>query len=174
MKKYIPVFGPQELFDDAPDDACFVVVFRDSMQFCAGNKDSQLDAFLLNVGGHVAAERRIIEEPKRWTVEDQKAGRLPEVGAEYDVDGCIVEHLGNGAAGYQNVFYFKYPSGACGNAHERLAKPIETPDVKAIRLEGEFVRSFLSNDLNYERGLRDAYRRLSGELPPVQAKEETK
>ena len=31
-------------------------------------------------GKPVLAMRRIIAEPKRWTVEDQKAGRLPEVG----------------------------------------------------------------------------------------------
>jgi hypothetical protein len=110
--------------------------------------------------------RRIIKEPKRWTVEDQKAGVLPDFGAKYNVDGYIVEHLGNGSAGYENIIYFKYPSGSCGHAYMRSAKPLETPAEKAQREEDEFVESTCRQNephsTLYSDGVRAAYRKLKG------------
>lgn len=185
--KYEAVFGDQSLFDGAPDDAEMVGGLSDKCRLfykivggdlCASfgkHDDFTKEQTTKAENIKVAAMRRIIAEPKRWTMEDKKAGRLPEVGAEYNVDGCIVGHLGNGAAGYQNILYFKYPSGACGNAHERLAKPIETPDEKAARLRDEwsaracelFARS--SEDAAFDF-IYDAL--LSGELSaPVKVKD---
>lgn len=164
--KYEAVFGDQSLFDGAND--CHVFACKKDSGEMYWHDESFLGACGVTVHGHIAM-RRIIPEPKRWTVADQKAGRLPEVGAEYNFDGCIVEHLGNGAAGYQNIFYFKYPSGACGNAYGRSVKPIETPEEKAQREEDEFVKSEMENttlsmewSCIYERGLRAAYRKLKG------------
>ncbi len=150
--KYDMIFGNQGLFSVAPTDAAAVWVDEDGGNFYYKLDSGGLHSWdgswhnCVNVTDDIcfSAMRRIIQEPKRWTVEDKKAGRLPEVGAEYNVDGCIVEHLGVGAVCCENIFYFKYPSGACGNANERSAIPIETPDEKAERLRSEWINDAIN------------------------------
>lgn len=80
--KYEAVFGNQDLFDGAGTFTGLDVVTRSiasgNMMHC---RLSDLTPGSLREYP-VIAMRRIIAEPKRWTVEDKKAGRLPEVGAE--------------------------------------------------------------------------------------------
>jgi len=174
--KYEAVFGDQSLFDGCYyETASIVIATSNGKKFVAGEFTEYgiVEGDVKSDGLRIAM-RRIIAEPKRWTVEDKKAGRLPEVGAEYNVDGCIVEHLGVGAVCCENIFYFKYPSGACGNANERSAIPIETPEEKAQRLEDEFVNELMKDgQVIYtsseqlamcRKTARAAYRKLSGAL----------
>lgn len=180
MKKITPVFGPQELFDGAPECAThatkgggFYAINNGVAEYVSDGMFNGIE--VCTIGGYLIAERRIEEvpEPKRWTLADQKAGLLPDVGAKYGVECCIVEHLGNGSAGYENIFYFKYPSGACGNAHMRSAKPLETPEDKAARLRSDWIdMAYKLNVSAYRDDIGDVYDALlSGKLPPVQAKD---
>ena len=87
-------------------------------------------------GKPVLAMRRIIAEPKRWTVEDQRAGRLPDVGYEYigrDVLlTCVFVDKNRVVWGKSkdNLMY-------CHDYSE--IKPIETPEEKAQRLRSEWI-----------------------------------
>ena len=81
--KYEMIFGDERLFDGAQDDidmigynGGFYKNSKDGPMYCCGctftTDEYRNKGFI--------AMRRIIKEPKRWTMEDQKAGRLPEVG----------------------------------------------------------------------------------------------
>lgn len=196
MKKYIPVFGPQELFDGAENcDEYFVAV-----QHSVGQKTkvsfypSLVEAFNYvtdfpprGVVFHRAAMRRIeeMQEPKRWTWEDKKAGRLPEVGAEvirvdHEDEGCNVTGvviatwrcIENNTLS-QVCLKLKDGSLFLVDLYEEL-KPIETPEEKASRLKDEWCKSAAKQlkNLEYISALTSIYdAMLSGELPPVQAKD---
>ena len=180
MIKYIPVFGSQELFDGAPECAelvghsgGFYRITPDGVVYCGGCTFTT-DEYR-NLG--FIAMRRIEEtpEPKRWTIEDQNAGRLPEVGCRVVLcfpDGYeLPEYMSGWESGDEieilrlngNIGVAAYNHGVfgCANVSIRHIKPIETPEEKALRLEREFVQSFCTNDVVYERGLRDAYRKLN-------------
>lgn len=80
----------------------------------------------------------ITPKPKRWTVQDQKAGKLPEVGDKYSADDydlvCIfVDGLGD-IWGYSVAGRVK-----CHAAKD--IKPIETQAEKAQRLRSEWVET---------------------------------
>ena len=143
MKKYTPVFGPQELFDGAPDDVDMIghsgghyKNTPNGILYCGG---CTFTADELRNTGFIAM-RRIIKTPV-WTVADQKAGRLPEVGAKYigknelnpetelicdfvDGDKCVWGHDKN-----KKMFCF-YVSNITA---------IETPEERAQRLRDDWV-----------------------------------
>ena len=142
--KYEPIFGDQSLFDGAPEDA--VAVFKSPM------RDSRCAYYRLSHGHEryiytdwvgvpavdsqtFNAMRRIIPEPKRWTVEDQKAGRLPEVGAK--VDGGKVVFVN----GFNVVTELKRGAVIVSSSKTFLNtfKPIESPEEKAQRLRSEWI-----------------------------------
>ena len=87
--KYEMIFGDEKLFDGAPDE-CFCVaknVYGDRIFYKAECRSLfRLDNAewkpLQFMSCTPLAMRRIIKEPKRWTWEDKKAGRLPEVGSD--------------------------------------------------------------------------------------------
>ena len=135
-------------------------------------------------GWGVIAMRRIIAEPKRWTVEDQRAGRLPEVG-------CIVEYFKNNehaatevTAQWRNgdeleilrhqnknkaFVVFNARAERSSDLIVQCMKPIETPEEKAQREESEFVMSLMltsvhsgTSDEYFMQGARAAYRKLKG------------
>ena len=81
MKKYTPVFGPQELFDNEFEPNAIAVIFIDRTNKLHATSEAEIDRQLQRTGSYVVAMRRIIKTPV-WTVADQQAGRLPEVGAE--------------------------------------------------------------------------------------------
>ena len=165
--KYEMVFGDDGLFFDAQKD-CEMV----------GNGHHKVENGKLMVwnftekrwcNSHtntitISAMRRIIAEPKRWTVEDQKAGRMPEVGAKVDggkvvfVNGFnVVTELKSGAVIVSSPKTFL-----------NTFKPIETPDEKAQREENEFVflveseYNKMPNEISFKAGIRAAYRKLKG------------
>ena len=165
--KYEAVFGQQELFDGMMGDCEFAseeygYIFANGVLYYC-ERYNEKAGWSLSCKNHLtfkpSAMRRIIRTPT-WTVEDQKAVRLPEVGAKYNVDGCEVKHLGVGAAGYEDIFHFEYPSGACGCSNKIFIKPIETPEEKAARLREEWVdnATFMTTYEIYDK-------LLSGDLP---------
>ena len=168
--KYEMIFGDEALFDGAPDDAEYAgwfcqeirwymilngkILFSDGGTWCTSDNPY--------LSADIVAMRRIIKEPKRWTVEDQKAGRLPEVGSKYlgknelnpeaelicdliDGDECVWGHDKN-----KKMFCF-YASNI---------KPIETPAEKAQREEDEWVNKAWSETAVFAGVTQDEHDRL--------------
>ena len=125
-------------------------------------------------GKPVLAMRRIIAEPKRWTVEDQKAGRMPEVGCRVDFCHKLNTNWRTGEIKYidNQVAVIKADDIDRPFVYEfdRVEfKPIETPAQKAQREEDEFVASVIDlaseNQLmscGFKDGVISAYRKLKG------------
>ena len=182
MKKYIPVFGDQSLFDGAPEDAEYAgwfcqevrwymilngkILFSDGGTWCTSDNPY--------LSADIAAMRRIIKEPKRWTVEDQKAGRLPEVGSMILFINNMKQVEFAGTDGGDCLWYFKRDSGAFGSAYFNCFKPIETPEEKSRRERDEWAKKaseFIDDELDCvnlvgEHVMRRFYNALlSGELP---------
>lgn len=144
--KYEPVFGLQKPFDGGPLDATAYGLFRDGDEyiyykidktavycFDTDNQWSRLDGaptipFL--------GMRRVIAEPKRWTAEDQRAGRLPEVGAK--VDGGKVVFVNS----FNVVTELKGGAVIVSSPKTFLNtfNPIESPEEKAARLRVEWCK----------------------------------
>ena len=184
--KYEMIFGDEKLFDGAPDE-CFCVaknVYGDRIFYKAECRSLfRLDNAewkpLQFMSCTPLAMRRIIKEPKRWTWEDKKAGRLPEVGCK-----CVgilseaikrVVHVNKHIVAVEN----EKTLNVCNFTHEeffRNHKPIETPAEKAQRFESEWVESAFdavmivgvhsTEDIQrIKNHLRTIYRaQLSGEL----------
>ena len=164
--KYEPIFGDQSLFYGAPEDAVSVRYGKSEYIFDS-DEIKATTGQLRDVP--VVAMRRIIKTPV-WTVADQKAGRLPEVGSKYlgknelnpeaelicdliDGDECVWGHDKN-----KKMFCF-YASNI---------KPIETPAEKAQRLKSEWCAEAAKQlkNLEYTSTLISIYDALkSGELP---------
>ena len=174
--KYEAVFGDQSLFDNDIGDSVAAINHGDVV-FCFNS----YNAFLIEVmkcndlplsESPAFAMRRIIPEPKRWTVEDQKAGKLPEVGCRIYVPMMLEE---------QNVIYSSEKvivsisdnEGAVTRtevgAIDRI-KPIETSKEKAARLRSEWCNRAM--DYSTIQQLYDAM--LSGELAVPVAPEQNK
>lgn len=172
--KYEMIFGDAGLFDGAPDDAEYAgwfcqetrwymilngkILFSDGGSWCTSDNPY--------LSADIAAMRRIIKEPKRWTVEDKKAGRLPEVGAEYfDKNKCVCVFLFSDAEGY---LWGRTEKSMASCTSLQLALPIETPEEKAKREEDEFVDVIVSeynnmpSSISFKAGIRAAYRKLKG------------
>jgi hypothetical protein len=117
----------------------------------------------------IAAMRRIIKTPV-WTVADQKAGRLPEVGAK-----CRQGHKDEIVVAVTEKFVVTecQDMSVCTTRKDvfmRSYNPIETPEEKAQREEDEFYLD-VKNDWNlamsnkdesFELGVRAAYRKMKG------------
>lgn len=145
--KYEMIFGDERLFDGAPSDSThatkgggFYMATEDGgVQYLSrGPLNGDMCKY---INGYVIAERRIIPEPKRWTVEDQEAGRLPDVGAKVDggkvvfVNGFnVVTELKSGAVIVSSPKTFL-----------NTFKPIESPEEKAARLREEWCIKALSS-----------------------------
>ena len=173
--KYEMIFGDEKLFDGAPDDA--VMAIKDVLStkkvyyfskngWIKNNNGRRLDCDV-----HQIAMRRIEEapEPKRWTVEDKKAGRLPEVGDHLLTQGNLAEFIGLSHA--PNNWCFRRLDGEHGiqTANKDWFAPIETPAEKAQREENEFVVAMLDAasqeqlmSAGFKSGVIAAYRKLRG------------
>jgi hypothetical protein len=180
MKKYIPVFGDQSLFDGAPEDAEYAgwfcqevrwymilngkILFSDGGSWCTSDNPY--------LSADIAAIRRIIKEPKRWTWEDKKAGRLPEVGAKcshcHSVDERTVLSVTDKYVGIERDNSDMNPYFVTHAGFLQYYIPIETPAEKAQREEDEFVDAIMSENLGiskptqFKAGIRAAYRKLKG------------
>ena len=145
--KYEVVFGNQELFDGAGTFTGLDVVVH---SIASGIKSYARSSDLTpeSLRNHpVVAMRRIIQEPKRWTVEDQKAGLLPEVGAEllHESEGCV-----NFVGEFDFRWMLRTKEGGLYQAEKFYCSPIETPEEKAERLRSEWCSECTSK--YYPRG----------------------
>ena len=177
--KYEEVFGPQELFDGAPDDVDMIghsgghyKNTPNGILYCGG---CTFTADELRNTGFIAM-RRIIKTPV-WTVADQKAGRLPEVGAK-----CRQGHKDEIVIAVTEKFVVTecQDMSVCTTRKDvfmRSYNPIETPEEKAARLREEWCSnaldsaSILSGMREYELKRLGGYigniydALLSGDLP---------
>ena len=167
--KYEAVFGDQKRFNEQNNEMTEVMLWHD----CLGpNFVSIKELSRMNLegaiphGSVVLAMRRIIQEPKRWTVEDHKAGRLPPAGSKYLVGmhNIELECLYNDPKG--NAWGFDAQGEVYGFAI-KYCSPIETPEEKAERLRSEWINEAINavrkTDVNGYESIYDAL--LSGELP---------
>ena len=173
--KYEAVFGDQGLFDrnDAPEDCeiigdcCYKVICGEVNVWNFSEKrwcDHYKSSFLC------LAMRRIIRAPT-WTVADQNAGKLPEVGCRVNFCHKLNTNWRTGEIKYidDQVVVIKADDVARPFVYEveRVEyKPIETPAQKAQREEDEFVDSLKSVEIHagvfFNQGARAAYRKLKG------------
>lgn len=160
MKKVTPVFGPQELFDGLPE-SCVIAVNYHCSNAVVGYSALSLAfkqvaeyCMLRNVTKVPEIAMRRIEEvpePKRWTWEDKKARRLPEVGVEFQtsigVRKCVIT---------EGKFIFTVNDDAVEVFTIDSAMPLETPEEKAERLRVEWHRKALDKYLSDENLEPDA------------------
>jgi len=170
--KYEAVFGDQSLFFDAHRDCEMVgnghhkvengklMVWNFSEKYWAESYTNKIT---------IAAMRRIIADPKRWTVADQKAGRLPEVGSLVEWNDCGVKlKVTIESAFFNKNCAFSFEGRGIGIAEIFDLSPIETPEEKAEREEDEFVSlveskyNHMPNEISFRAGIRAAYRKLKG------------
>ena len=167
--KYEPIFGDQSLFDGAND--CHVFACKKDGGAIYWHDHSILSAGSVTVRGCIAM-RRIIAEPKRWTVADQKAGLLPEVGSlvmveDVEAENNIFEFAGV-CAGSKRFAVKDIDDGLLYFYSKEMIAPIESPEEKAQREEDEFVflveseYNKMPNEISFKAGIRAAYRKLKG------------
>lgn len=89
--KYEMIFGDERLFDGA-SEFVEVIRFNDySREYLWGDLNTiQLLTFRELKAIPIVAMRRIIADHKRWTVEDQKAGRLREEWCNKALSSCSI------------------------------------------------------------------------------------
>ena len=183
--KYEMIFGDEKLFDGCDENAIAVV---DDMT--GVRKSSKIEFFSddalnfetvdIDSRRFKLAMRRIIKEPKRWTWEDKKAGRLPDVGAKcshcHSVDERTVLSVTDKYVGIERDNSDIKPYFVTHAEFIQYYIPIETPAEKAQRLEDEFVNFVLHHEkiqinsseelVAAKRAIKLAYKlQLSGELP---------
>jgi len=115
----------------------------------------------------IAAMRRIIREPKRWTIEDQKAGRLPDVGwvvTTYDTKRYVFV----GESCHENQWSLRdAESGKVYHTPITWVLPLETPEEKAQRLEDEWVDAAYGNTYVFACVAKDEENRLKEHLRSI-------
>ncbi len=183
--KYEAVFGDQSLFDGAPEDAemitkphgneraePFFFKFINSRVYGCSNKCKTWEWCEYPANTTVAI-RRIIPEPKRWTWEDKKVGRLPEVGTK-----CRQGHKDEIVIAVTEKFVVTecQDMSVCTTRKDvfmRSYNPIETPEERAQRERNEWAKKasqFIDDELDCvnivgEHVMRRFYNALkSGEL----------
>ena len=147
--KYEPVFGNHKFSNDTCE-----IAMRSSFGKIIEMTFTQ--PIVIPEGWGMIAMRRIIRTPS-WTVADQKAGRLPEVGAKFlykDEELCCHYVDSNGEVWANN---FK---GEVVTPLLREITPIESPEEKASRLREEWFSkaTFMTTYEIYDN-------LLSGDLP---------
>lgn len=174
--KYEPLYGLQKPFDNGPADSTAYGLFRDGDEYIYYkiDKTSVYCFDTDNQWSHIdgaptipfLAMRRIIAEPKCWTVADQKAGRLPEVGSIGLTNYGRAEYLGNDSTSIDKC-HVRYEDGYCERIAIEKFTPLETPEEKAERLREEWCYTAAKQlkNLEYSSTLTSIYDALlSGEL----------
>jgi len=166
MKKHIhiPVFGPQELFNGVPDYVEFIRFNDYSRDYLWGDSNSINHLGFRDLKAiPIVAMRRIEEienqptvnpEPKSWTVEDQKAGRLPEVGVEFQTSTgkrkCVIT---------EGKFIFTVNDDVVEVYTIESAMPVETPEDKFVRSFVEINKQTVKAEIS-ESTVRELYRAI--------------
>lgn len=162
--KYEPVFGDQSLLAEAGTFTGLDVVVRnvdtDLYHYCR-HEDLTYDYLRKNT---VVAMRRIIKTPV-WTVADQQAGRLPDVGCSVNFCHKLNTNWRTGEIKYIDDQVAVIKADAIDRPFvyevDRVEfKPIESPEEKAARLREEWVSkaTFMTTYEIYDD-------LLSGDLP---------
>ena len=172
--KHEAVFGDQSLFDGCYDEtASIVIATSNGRKFVAGEFTEYgiVEGDVKSDGLRIAM-RRIIADPKRWTVEDKKAGRLPDVGCECwhcksksvkSVIAVTATHIvinANNSVGVAPRFLL----------HDEFMQyymPIETPEEKAQRLREEWCSDALSSCSILSGMQRYELKRLGGYIEDI-------
>ena len=146
--KFELVFGPQELFDCASDDAVLAIKDTTSGRIHIFTNDGWIKSGLkherhIGTSDNQIAMRRIIAEPKCWTVADQKAGKLPVVGS-------MLNHKTQGECTFigfgvvdKTYWALKLKNDLIYIADKNWCTPIELPEVKAARLREEWKNNVI-------------------------------
>ena len=176
--KYEAVFGDQSLFDGLMTDCEFAseeygYTFANGVLYYC-ERYNEKAGWSLSCKSHLTfkplAMRRIICTPI-WTVADQKAGKLPEVGCnvfdEMNENEVIVKAIN------ARQVCLESPDGFIYLLPPDDIKPIESPEEKAARLREEWCANAAKQlkNLEYSSTLTSIYDALlSGELkmPEVQ------
>lgn len=168
--KYEPVFGDQSLFDNASDDAVLAIkeTISGRIHFVTNKgwiKSGLNHERYIGISDNGIAMRRIIPEPKRWTIEDQKAGNLPEVGCRVSFCHKFNTNWRAGEIKYidNQIAFIKTDDIDRPFIYEvdRVEfKPIESPEEKAARLREEWV-----SKATFMRTYEIYDNLLSGDLP---------
>ena len=143
--KYEMLFGDKDLADKFTNDRSVFIVERDGVYFEFEDGSAEGINYLANFCtiGDRYYMRRIIEEPKRWTVADQKAGKLPEVGCnvfdEKNENEVVVRAINT------RQVCLESPDGFIYLLPPDDIKPIETTEEKAKRLREEWCIKALSS-----------------------------
>ena len=173
--RYEPVFGDQRLFNGAPEDAEFagwfcqeirwymihdgLILFSDGGTWCTSDNPY--------ISSDIAAMRRIIPAPKRWTQADKDAGRLPDVGCKCrqgSKDEIVVAVTG------KFVVTECQDMSVCTTRNDvfiRSYKPIESPEEKAARLREEWVDSAITETEKRKDTTTDEYERLKARVKDI-------
>ena len=176
--KYEMIFGDEALFDSliVPDYVEVIRINDYSKEYLFGDLNTvklltskELKAI------PIVAMRRIIKETKRWTWEDKKAGRLPDVGCRVDFCHKLNTNWRTGEIKYidNQVAVIKADDIDRPFVYEfdRVEfNPIESPAEKAKRERDEWVDHaiylYVSSPKNDVSSMGDVYDALlSGELP---------
>ena len=173
--KYEPVFGDQSLFDNAPlgtelvgHSGGFYKNSPDGPIYCGGCTFTT-DEYR-NIG--FIAARRVIRTPT-WTVADQKAGKLPEVGCEVMVSPKTKATV-TAVDSIQKVVAVQYDDDESLDILQPCEiLPIETEAERQQREREEWCNSAakLLENLEYSSTLTSIYDALlSGELKMPEVK----
>ena len=141
--KYEAVFGDQSLFDGCIDEFAYLVIKTSyGQKFTATHEtiNGVIPDYIETCGLEIAM-RSIIKEPKRWTWEDKKVGRLPEVGSIFTYrDETLTCHFidGDGEIWAHDI------DNKIVTPLLRDCKPIETPREKYDRERDECIDKLLA------------------------------
>ena len=180
--KYEAVFGPQELFDCASDDAVLAIKDTTSGRIHIFTNDGWIKSGLkherhIGTSDDQIAMRRIIKVPV-WKKADQLAGKLPEVGCRVDFCHKLTTKWQTGEIKYidDQVVVIKVDDIDRPFVYEidRVGfNPIESPEEKEKRLREEWKNNVIEIHHGKRRKmststflLDDIYDALlSGDLP---------
>ena len=147
--KYEMIFGDERLADKFTNENSVFIVCRGHGVYFEFESESAGVNYVANSCsiGDSFYMRRIIKEPKRWTWEDKKAGRLPPIGSKYLAGGdrreftCLFHSKGNGTV---SVVGFNSDDEVSGYQIQ-YCHPIETPEERAKREREEWCSKALDS-----------------------------
>ena len=179
--KYEAVFGPQELFDGMMDDCEFAseeygYMFANGILYYC-ERYNEKAGWSLSRKSHLtfkpSAMRRIIRTPT-WTVADQKAGKLPQVGCEViNTDHSISLYVLCKVIYVDGEVVIVY-NGELSQTYSHKAflvafKPIESPEERQQRVRNNWcadANKLIAADKDYRSESAIIYDALlSGDLP---------